>query len=314
MSHRHDHNDHNDHHHHDHRDHHRGHHHGHHHHEHVHGRSAGGILAAFLLNLGFSVFELIGGLLTGSVAILSDALHDLGDAAGIGLSFFLEKKSRKQADDTHTYGYARYSVLGGFFITGILLVGSMLVMAGAVRRILNPTAIRYDGMILFAVVGVTVNTAAALLTRHGDSINKRAVNLHMLEDVLGWAVVLVGAIVMRFTDWVLLDPLMSVGVAIFIFAHAIGNLRDVGDLFLERVPRGVDIEELRADLTALEGVEEIRHLRVRSLDGMRHEAALHIVVNADPQEIKVRVRAELCEHGIEHATIETDYGRNLTNN
>ena len=277
-------------------------------------RSDKNILIAFLLNLAFSVFELVGGFFTNSVAIMSDALHDMGDAASIGISYFLEKKSRRQPDDVYTYGYRRFSVIGSVITVLILLTGSVLVIINAVGRILDPQQIHYNGMILFAVIGVIVNFLAAFFTRHGDSLNQKAVNLHMLEDVLGWAVVLIGAIVMRFTDWVLLDPLMSMGVAIFIFAHAIGNLREVGDLFLERVPRGVDIEALRADLTALEGVEEIRHLRVRSLDGMRHEAALHIVVNADPQESKERVRAELYEHGIEHATIETDCGRNLTNN
>jgi cobalt-zinc-cadmium efflux system protein len=290
MSHHHDHNDHN----------------GHHSHNHVADRSPAGILAAFLLNLGFSVFELIGGIFTGSVAILSDALHDLGDAAGIGIAFFLEKKSRRPPDDTHTYGYARYSPLGGLLVTVILLAGSCLVGIGAFQRLLNPTEIDYDGMLLFAVVGVTVNIAAALLTRHGDSINKRAVNLHMLEDVLGWAVVLVGAVVMRFTDWVILDPLMSLGVAVFILFHALGNLREVSDLFLEKTPRGVDVADLRAHLAKIAGVAEIHSLRVRSLDGVRHEAVLHVAVNGDPSTVKKALRAELSAHSITDVTIEID--------
>ena len=281
----------------------------HHHHDHNHGhgeRSAAGILIAFLLNLAFSVFEVVGGLFTGSVAILSDALHDLGDAASIGLAFFLEKKSRKAPDSTHTYGYLRYSVLGGFVTTAILLVGSLVVIGNAVHRILNPTAIRYDGMILFAVVGVTVNTVAALLTRHGDSINRRAVNLHLLEDVLGWVVVLAGAVTMRFTDWVLLDPLMSIGVAVFILIHALENLREILDLFVERTPRGTDTEELTRHLKSIDGVADIHHLHLRSLDGVRHDATLHAVVDGDPHAVKAAIRAELTEHGVVHATIETE--------
>ena len=150
------------------------------------------ILIAFILNLGFSIFEFFGGVVTGSVAIISDAVHDLGDAASIGISYFLEKKSRKQPDDRYTYGYVRYSVIGSVITTLILLFGSVMVVYNAVNKIIEPTQINYDGMIVFAVVGVCVNLVAAFFTREGDSLNQRAVNLHMLEDVLGWVVVLVG--------------------------------------------------------------------------------------------------------------------------
>ena len=278
-----------------------------HHHHHPHApTSAARILTAFLLNLCFSVFELIGGLYTGSVAILSDALHDLGDAAGIGCSFFLERKNRKAPDATHTYGYIRYSVLGGLITTVILLAGSCIVIYNAVLRLLNPTPIDYNGMLLFAVVGVLVNLAAAIFTRHGDSLNQRAVNLHMLEDVLGWAVVLVGAVVMLFTDWVFIDPIMSVGVAVFILIHALKNLREICDLFLEKTPDGVTVEELTAHLTALSGVISVHHIHIRSLDGTRHVATLHAVIDGDPAEAKAAIRHELSEHGITHATIETE--------
>ena len=277
------------------------------HHHHPHSpTSAARILTAFLLNLCFSVFELIGGIFTGSVAILSDALHDLGDAAGIGCSFFLEKKSRKQPDATHTYGYVRYSVLGGLITTVILLSGSVIVIYHAVLRLLNPSPIHYNGMLIFAVVGVAVNLAAAIFTRHGDSLNQRAVNLHMLEDVLGWIVVLIGAVVMRFTDWVFIDPLMSIAVAIFILVHAVGTLREILNLFLEKTPTGVSVEELTAHLTALSDVIGVHHVHIRSLDGNRHYATLHAVINGDPAEAKAAIRAELAEHGITHATIETE--------
>ncbi len=276
------------------------------HHHHHSPTSTARILTAFLLNLCFSVFELIGGLFTGSVAILSDALHDLGDAAGIGCSYFLERKSRKQPDATHTYGYARYSVLGGLITTVILLAGSCIVICNAILRLFHPTPIDYNGMLIFAVVGVIVNLAAAIFTRHGDSLNQRAVNLHMLEDVLGWIVVLVGAVVMRFTDWVFLDPLMSVGVAVFILIHALKNLREIADLFLEKTPDGISVEELSHHLTELEGVVSIHHIHIRSLDGGRHYATLHAVVDGDPAAAKAAIRAELTEHGITHATIETE--------
>lgn len=290
--------------------------HGHHHHHHHHGPAGSGtsvarIAAAFLLNLCFSVFELVGGLLTGSVAILSDALHDLGDAAGIGSALLLERKSRKAPDATHTYGYRRYSVLGSLITTLILLVGSCLVMGNAVARLMNPTPIHYDGMLIFAVIGVAVNLAAAFFTRHGESLNQRAVNLHMLEDVLGWVVVLIGALVMRLTDWVFLDPLLSMGVAVFILIHALGNFGEIGALFLEKTPRGISVEELTSHLKEIPGVSDIRHLAVRSLDGVSHEATLLTVISGDPAAVKAAkaaIRAALSAHGITRVTVETVEG------
>ncbi|MBQ1996312.1 MAG: cation transporter, partial [Clostridia bacterium] len=163
------------------------------------------ILIAFLLNLTFSVFEFIGGLFTGSVAIISDSIHDLGDALSIGISFFLEKKSSLEPDDKYTYGYMRFSVLGSVITTVILLFGSLAVIYNAINRIISPAEINYDGMIIFAVIGATVNFIAAYFTKEGDSLNQKAVNLHMLEDVLGWVVVLVGAVIMRFTDLYIID-------------------------------------------------------------------------------------------------------------
>ena len=264
------------------------------------------ILIAFLLNLSFSVFEFAGGIFTGSIAILSDALHDIGDAATIGLSYFLEGKSNRQPDESHTYGYVRYSVLGGFITTVILLVGSVTVIFGAVKRLMKPAEINYDGMIIFAVVGVVVNFLAAYFTREGDSINQKAVNLHMLEDVLGWVVVLVGAVVMRFTDFHIIDSLMSMGVAVFILINAVRNLRQVADIFLEKTPEGMSVTEIKEHLLEIDGIDDIHHIHIRSLDGYRHYATMHIVADGDLHLIKDKVRAELQEYGIVHSTLETE--------
>lgn len=264
------------------------------------------ILTAFILNLAFAVFELIGGIFTGSVAVASDAVHDIGDAASIGVSYFLEKKSRKQPDEIYTYGYGRFSVLGGVITTFILLIGSVAVIYNAVYRIINPAPVHYDGMIAFAVVGVAVNFCAAWFTREGDSINQKAVNLHMLEDVLGWAIVLAGAVVMRFTDIVILDPLMSIGVAVFIFVNAVKNLQEVLALFLEKLPRNMDVQEVRGHLLEIDGVADVHHIHIWSIDGQSNYATMHIVTDQDSHRIKEAVREELHHHGIVHATLELE--------
>lgn len=264
------------------------------------------ILIAFILNLAFSVFEFVGGIFTGSVAIVSDAVHDMGDAASIGVSYFLERKSKRQSDEVYTYGYARYSVIGSIITTVILLFGSVMVVYNAIGRIINPVQIHYDGMILFAIVGVCVNFCAAYFTREGDSLNQKAVNLHMLEDVFGWAVVLVGAIVMRFTDFALIDSIISIGVALFIFVNAVGNLKEAVDLFLEKAPRNIQVSEIKDHLKEIDGVLDVHHIHLWSMDGHNNYATMHIVTNADQHEIKEKVREELKEHGIGHATLELE--------
>lgn len=265
------------------------------------------ILIAFLLNLGFSVFELLGGIFTGSVAIISDALHDFGDAVSIGISFFLERKSLQKPDAAYSYGYARFSVLGAAITNLILLTGSAVVVYNAVERILNPVELHAEGMILMAVLGAVMNLAAAWFTHGGASLNEKAVNLHMLEDVLGWVVVLVGGIVIRFTGFALIDPLMSIGVALFILTHAVRGLGEVLDVFLEKTPEGIDPAELEAHLRHIPHVTDVHHLHVWSMDGVSHYATLHVAAeDCDPVELKRAIREELEEHGIGHVTVELE--------
>ena len=262
------------------------------------------ILIAFILNLSFSIFEFVGGIFTGSVAIMSDAIHDVGDAMSIGLSYFLEKKSKKQPDDIYTYGYARFSVMGSVITTLILLFGSVMVIYNAVLRIFNPVQINYNGMIVFAIVGVVINFVAAYFTKDGDSLNQKAVNLHMLEDVLGWIVVLIGAIVMRFTDIAIIDSVMSFAVAAFILMNAIKNLKEVLDLFLEKIPHNISIEEIKEHITEIDGVNGVHHIHIWSMDGHHNYATMHIVADENSHIIKDKIREELKEHGIGHVTLE----------
>lgn len=265
------------------------------------------ILVAFILNITFSIFEFVGGLITNSVAILSDSIHDLGDAISIGVSYFLERKSKKSPDNKYTYGYTRYSVLGGVITTTILLVGSILVIIGATKRLFSPVEVNYSGMIIFAIAGTVLNFIAAYVTKDGDSINQKSVNLHMLEDVLGWVVVLIGAIIMRFTDIRIIDSIMSILVAVFILVNVIKNLKNILDLFLEKTPKDIDIDKLKEHLKEIKDVEDVHHIHVWSMDGYNNYATMHIVTKSnDIKNIKNKIREELKEHNICHAILETE--------
>ena len=264
------------------------------------------ILIAFVLNFIFSIFEFIGGAFTGSVAIISDAMHDIGDAVSIGISYFLERKSKKDPDEIYTYGYRRFSVMGSLITTVILLFGSVAVIYNAVMRIVNPIDINYSGMILFAIIGTAVNLFAAMITKDGHSLNQKAVNLHMLEDVLGWVVVLAGALVMRFTDFAILDPIMSIGVSVFIFISAIKNLKRIENLFLEKMPSNVSVQEIKDIICEIDGVLDVHHIHVWSIDGYSNYATMHIVTDDEGGIIKEKIRKELEKLNIVHVTLELE--------
>lgn len=264
------------------------------------------ILIAFILNLSFSVLEFFGGLFTNSVAILSDSVHDLGDALSIGLSYILERKSKKDIDDQHTYGYVRYSVLGSVITTSILIVGSIVIIIGAIQRIIEPTPIDYSGMIVLAIIGVVLNSVAAFITHDKGSLNQKAINLHMLEDVLGWIVVLIGAIIMNFTDISIIDPILSIGVALFILYNALKNLRLVADIFLEKTPANIDLVDIKNSLLKIKGVSSVHHIHVRSIDGYHNYATMHVVVSKYSHALKEQIKRELKNQNIEHSTIELE--------
>lgn len=265
------------------------------------------ILIAFILNLTFSILEFIGGAFTNSVAIISDSVHDMGDALSIGISYFLEKKSQKQPNEKYTYGYVRYSVLGSVITTVILLIGSIFIIYNSILRIINPVEINYNGMIIFAIFGVVINFVAAYFTREGDSLNQKSVNLHMLEDVLGWVVVLIGAVLMRIFDIKFLDPILSICVAVFILINAYKNFKASLNVFLEKTPEDIDIAELKEHLKEIDGIVDIHHVHVWSIDGFKNYATMHVIVKNDGREIKDKVRQELKEHGIAHVTVEIEH-------
>ena len=171
-----------------------GHHHDHHHH------SSNNIKVAFFLNFAFTILEIIGGLYVNSIAIISDAIHDLGDTISLGTSWYLEEKSYKKSNKKFSFGYKRFSLLGALINSIILIIGSLYVITEAVGRILEPEHTDAKGMIFFAVIGVLVNGYAAWKLSSGKTMNEKVASWHLVEDVLGWVAVLVVGIILNFKD------------------------------------------------------------------------------------------------------------------
>lgn len=270
------------------------------------------IKLAFFLNLGFSLFELIGGLLTNSISIFSDAIHDFGDSLAIGIAYILEKISNKKSDKNYTYGYKRYSLLGASLTSIILIVGSLIVLGNAMLRLFNPMEVHFAGMFIFAIFGIAINGYAAYKTSKSVNMNEKSVNLHMLEDVLGWIAVLVGALLIKITGWNVIDPLLSIVIAILIGYEAIKNVLDVVNVILEKTPSSVDIDLLKEELKKIDHVLDVHHIHVWSLDGNEVLLTMHVLINKTVTKknyelVKKDIKDALKSHSIQHSTIEIEY-------
>lgn len=279
-------------------------------HDHMHSHAAtGNIAVAFFINLGFAVIELVGGLWTNSIAILSDAFHDFGDSLSLAVAWRLQKVSERPRDAKYSYGYKRFSLLGALFISTVLLVGSVFIIRECVERIMAPQEPNAEGMLWLAIFGVAVNGFAALRLRKGGSISERAVMLHMMEDVLGWIAVLVVSIVMLFVRVPILDPLLSIGISCWVLFNVYRNLKATFRVLLQHTPSGIDAAALERAIVALPEVESIHDLHLWSLDGEHNISTLHVVTAkplgcGEQVRLKEEIRHICAGNGIEHATIE----------
>ena len=284
---------------------------GHHHHHHHNDN----LKVAFFLNLSFTIVEIIGGILTNSMAIFSDALHDLGDTLGIGLSIYFEKISEKGSDKRYSYGYRRFSVISALINSMILLLGSAFIVYESVPRLMNPQKVDAEGMFYLAILGVFVNGIAVWKIKKGSkgkSINERAIMLHLLEDVLGWVAVLVGSVIMYFWDVPIIDPILSLMISVYILWNVAKNINQVANIILQAFPKNIDIDKLKEKITGLKNVLSIHDLHFWSMDGEYNIASMHVVIHLDATqedvvELKKIIRNITKRYNIQHPTIEIEY-------
>ena len=276
---------------------------------HNHDHSTENVRLAFFLNVSFTIIEIIGGLYTNSLAILSDALHDLGDSLSLGMAWYLQKLSSKGRTRTFSYGYRRFSLLGAILNAVILVTGSVFVLSKAIPQLFHPEQTNAPGMMALAVLGILVNGAAVLRLKKGKSMNEKVVSLHLLEDVLGWVAVLIGSIIMYFYDAPFIDPLLSLGISLFVLYNAVKNLYKSIKIVLQAVPDEVNIEGLQDDLKEIQEISSIHDCHVWSLDGNYTVMTIHVVLDRDYKlseqyELKGRICSELKPRDIDHLTVE----------
>lgn len=280
-------------------------------HDHDHHPAGRNLKFAFFLNAGFTIFELIGGFYVNSVAIISDAVHDLGDTLSLGTSWYLQKKSKQKRDSKFSFGYKRFSLLGALINSLVLLGGSVYVITEAVNRLIEPEHSDAEGMMIFAIVGVAVNGIAAYKLSKGDSLNEKVVSWHLLEDVLGWVAVLIVAIVLQFKDIHYLDPALSLLITFYILWNVFKRLKETLFIFLQGVPKEIDLEEIEDKLMKIPNISSLHHMHVWSLEGTDHVFTTHIKlknINRFQQllDVKREVKNILQEYHFDHYTIETE--------
>ena len=266
------------------------------------------IWLAFFLNLSYAIVEFIAGGIFGSSAVLADSVHDLGDAIAIGISAFLETISNREEDRQYTLGYKRFSLLGALVTAVILITGSILVILENITKLFNPQPVNDEGILWLGIIAVSINLLASLVVRKGKTKNESILSLHFLEDTLGWLAVILMAIILKFTDWYILDPLLSLVISFFILSKAIPRFWSTLKIFLDAVPEGVETGNLEKDLEALINVKSVNQLSIWSMDGLENNAIIHLCLEDWEQmmETKNQVRQLLEERGIQNITIEVD--------
>lgn len=269
------------------------------------------VKTAFVLNFLFTIIEFVGGIYCNSVAVLADAVHDLGDTISLGLSWYMEGVSGRKRDGSFSYGYRRFSLLSALVNCIVLITGSVFILVEAVPRLLDPQPIYVPGVFFLAILGVLFNGMAALRLKQGHTLNEKVVMWHLLEDLFGWIVILIMSVIMHFWNLPILDPIFSVLFSLVILFNVIRNLKTTLAVFLQSIPDSLDLSLIEGELRDMEGVEDLHDLHVWSLDGAYHVFTLHLVVGAqypdrEIPELKRQIKRYLMEKDIQHVTLEVE--------
>ena len=266
------------------------------------------IWLAFFLNLSYAIVEFIAGGIFGSSAVLADSVHDLGDAIAIGISALLETISNREEDRQYTLGYKRFSLLGAMLTAVILMIGSVLVILENVTKIVHPQPVNETGILWLGIIAVVINVLASLVVRKGKTKNESILSLHFLEDTLGWLAVILMAIILRFTDWYILDPLLSLLISIFILTKAVPRFWSALKIFLDAVPEGVETSDLEKDIEALANVKSVNQLNLWTMDGLEKNAIVHVCLEEIEhiEYCKESIRNLLKDYGFQNVTVEVD--------
>lgn len=278
-----------------------------HNHSHEAGSSTKNIFIAFTLNISFAIFEIIGGLITGSTAILSDAVHDFGDSLALGLSLIFQKFSDKAPTAKYSYGFKRLPVIGAIINIVVLSLGTIFVFTEAMERFANPQTVMAEGMFFMSIVGIVINGISVLRMKGSQKILDKTVLMHLCEDLLGWVAVFAVSIVMYFTNWYILDPILSLIICAIILKNIITNVKITADIILGATLDMETREHIRKHITELsQDILAIGNMNLWSLDGEENVLSIQVLTKpqSDTEAIRRGIKSIIEEEGIHFSTVE----------
>ncbi|MCP2014044.1 cobalt-zinc-cadmium efflux system protein [Deinococcus sp. HSC-46F16] len=279
-------------------------------HGHSHGENANARQLGIALTLTgtFLVVEVIYGFLSGSLALLSDAGHMLTDVMALALSLFAIRIGQRAADRKRTFGYRRTEILAAAVNAGVLFAIGLYILFEAYGRLREPVDVETTPMLIVAVLGLLVNVVSARILVGGsqNSLNMKSAYLEVMGDLLGSVAVIAGALIIRFTGLTWVDPVLGALIGLWVLPRTWTLLKASVNVLMEGVPEGVDLDTLRAELTALPGVEDVHDLHVWSITSGENSLTAHLTVKQAPPGLLASVQAVAARHGIDHATVQLE--------
>ena len=287
---------------------------GHHGHDHSHAVVTEGngrkLTIALILTSTFLVIEVIAGLITQSLALLSDAAHMFTDAAALAIALAAIQIAKRPADNKRTFGYQRFEILAALFNASMLFFVAMYILYEAYQRFTQPPEIQSIGMLVVASIGLVINLISMkiLMSSATESLNMKGAYLEVLSDALGSVGVIIGAVIIYFTNWYWVDTIIAVAIGFWVLPRTWILLKQSINILLEGVPEEVDIEKLRNDLLALDGVESIHQLKVWAITSKNIHLTVHLFApNADRKQLHYAAAEMLShEHGIAEVTLQIE--------
>lgn len=280
-------------------------------HDHTAGANAKMLTWALVLTATYLVAEVVGGIVFNSLALLSDAAHMMTDVAALVIALMAIRLGKKAPDDKRTYGYRRFEILAAAFNSALLFAVAIYVFVEAIRRFAQPAEVQSWGMFIVATIGLVVNLISMRLLMSGKdgSFNVKGAYLEVWADMIGSVGVVAGSLVIRYTGWTWVDPIVAVAIGLWVLPRTWILLRDTTNVLLEGVPGGLKLAEVRATVAAIPGVTGLHDLHIWSMSNDDVSCTVHVTLaqDADADTVRTTVAAKISERfGIEHATIQTE--------